>query len=95
MSQGIFPLRVRVAVFVMARLDANAEIGVPRRSRFLAFGLNRLLRAFVVNSETVLISNPALRCFPGFLMHSLDQPLISHIQCVYGLIIPFFIFFPD
>ncbi|OQB33387.1 MAG: hypothetical protein BWY07_01056 [Candidatus Hydrogenedentes bacterium ADurb.Bin170] len=30
MSQGIFPLRVRVAVFVMARLDANAEIGVPR-----------------------------------------------------------------
>jgi len=84
-----------MAVFVMARLDANAEIGVPRRSRFQFFVMNTLLPAFVVNTETVLISSPALRCFPGFLMHSLDQPLISHIQCVYGLIIPFFIFFPD
>ena len=30
MSQGIFPRRIRVAVTVLIRLCANAEIGVPR-----------------------------------------------------------------
>ena len=30
MSQDIFPRRIRVPVFVMTRLCANAEIGVPR-----------------------------------------------------------------
>ena len=34
MSQGIFPWRIRVPVFVMARLCANAEIGVPRGVAF-------------------------------------------------------------
>ena len=30
MSQGIFPWRIRVPVFFLTRLYANAEIGVPR-----------------------------------------------------------------
>jgi hypothetical protein len=30
MSQDIFPIQIQVPVFVMARLCANAEIGVPR-----------------------------------------------------------------
>ena len=30
MSQGIFPWRIRVPVFFLTRLCANAEIGVPR-----------------------------------------------------------------
>ena len=30
MSQGIFPWRIRVPVFFLTRLYANADIGVPR-----------------------------------------------------------------
>ena len=30
MSQDVLPIQIQVAVFVMARLCANAEIGVPR-----------------------------------------------------------------
>ena len=51
MSQDMITLQIPMPVFVLTRLCADAEIGVPRGSRFQSMVWNGLLPAFVVNSE--------------------------------------------
>ena len=64
-SQGVFPRWIRVTVYIMTRLSANAEIGVPRGIRLKCLTECRVIVCLSISSH---IPNTVIPAKAGILV---------------------------